>query len=139
MLALFHLTPFPFPICLPLFPTSVLILGRAGKLRPQHSSYYPGKIYLFTGRESIVYANHGAIHGLRSVLKNGPSQTSVKNFNSLRTAALRAVAWDKSAHVVVFPSFADYPDLHMINKADIKVHCPPAARSPSTMGICTLA
>jgi hypothetical protein len=94
---------------------------REGKLRPEHPAYYPNSIYLFTGRESSVYAKHNEIHAIRSILKNGPSPTDVHNFNSLRVSALRAVAWDKAAHVVVFPSFAEYPDLHMISKTDIKV------------------
>jgi hypothetical protein len=90
-------------------------------LRPEHPAYYPNSIYLFTGRESSLYAKHNEIHAIRSILKNGPSPTDVHNFNSLRVSALRAVAWDKAAHVVVFPSFAEYPDLHMISKTDIKV------------------
>jgi len=58
---------------------------------------------------------------MRSILKNGLSPTTVDNFHSLRVAALRAVAWDKSAHVMLFPAFAEHPDLHMISKSDIKV------------------
>jgi len=30
------------------------------------------------------------------------------------------VAWSQSAHVIVFPPFADYPDLNNVAKTDIK-------------------
>jgi len=89
-------------------------------LRPEHSAYYPSKIRLFTGKESSLYGRHREILSMRSILQNGPSASHVETFSSLRVAALRSVAWDKGAHVMVFPSFADYPDLHMISKTDIR-------------------
>ena len=50
-----------------------------------------------------------------SFLQNHP-ETFVKTFGDLRTATLRAAAWDSGAHVIVFPPFTEYPDLHMISK-----------------------
>jgi len=41
-------------------------------------------------------------------------------FNSLEVAPLRSVCWDKSAHVILFPPFSQYPDLHAIARTDLK-------------------
>jgi len=48
------------------------------------------------------------------------AQTDVMTFNSLGIAPLRAVCWDQSAHVIVFPPFAEFPDLHAIAKTDLR-------------------
>lgn len=44
----------------------------------------------------------------------------MKTFGDLRTATLRAATWDSGAHVIVFPPFTEYPDLHMISKVPPK-------------------
>jgi hypothetical protein len=41
-------------------------------------------------------------------------------FNSLEVAPLRSVCWDKSSHVILFPPFSQYPDLHAIARTDLK-------------------
>jgi hypothetical protein len=48
------------------------------------------------------------------------AQTDVMTFNSLGIAPLRAVCWDESAHVIVFPPFAEFPDIHAIAKTDLR-------------------
>jgi hypothetical protein len=35
-------------------------------------------------------------------------------------APLRAVAWDESTHVMIFPPFTEFPDLHEIAKKDLR-------------------
>ena len=35
-------------------------------------------------------------------------------------APLRAVAWDESTHVIIFPPFTEFPDLHEIAKKDLR-------------------
>jgi len=68
----------------------------------------------------MLYGHGNAIGDVKGILRKGHPQTLVKTFPSLRVNELRAACWDEGAHVIVFPSFAEYPDLHMISKTDIK-------------------
>mmetsp|Transcript_54936 Transcript_54936/g.128480 ORF Transcript_54936/g.128480 Transcript_54936/m.128480 type:complete len:278 (+) Transcript_54936:28-861(+) len=89
-------------------------------LRPEHPEYYPNKIYLYSGQETNLYGHGQEIGDVKNILRKGHSQTLVKMLPSLRVAAVRAATWDKTAHAIVFPTFEEYPDLHMISKADFK-------------------
>mmetsp|Transcript_11536 Transcript_11536/g.27953 ORF Transcript_11536/g.27953 Transcript_11536/m.27953 type:complete len:279 (+) Transcript_11536:24-860(+) len=90
------------------------------QLRPEHVAYYPDRMYMYAGKETGIYGKMQRIGWMKGILSQGHPETEVKTFASLRNAALRAACWDESSHVLVFPSFEDYPDLHMIAKTDIK-------------------
>ncbi|EKX39746.1 hypothetical protein GUITHDRAFT_164877 [Guillardia theta CCMP2712] len=89
-------------------------------LRPEHPQYYPNVIYLYTGPETSLYGHSNSITNFKSVLRKDHPEVMVKTFGDFRTATIRAAAWDEAAHTIVFPSFTDYPDLHMISKTDLR-------------------
>jgi len=89
-------------------------------LRPYHPNYYPEKLYLYTGPETDLYGHGSAITEMKGILRQNHPETYVKTFGDLRTATLRAATWDNAAHVIVFPPFTEYPDLHMVSKTDLR-------------------
>ena len=89
-------------------------------LRNQDPGFYPDRVWLYAGRETYLWGRGKEIGDLKNILRKGHYETTVMTFNSLKIAPLRAVAWDESTHVMVFPPFAEYPDLHDIAKKDLK-------------------
>ena len=89
-------------------------------LRNQDPGFYPDRVWLYAGRETYLWGRGKEIGDLKNILRKGHYETTVMTFNSLKIAPLRAVAWDESTHVMIFPPFAEYPDLHDIAKKDLK-------------------
>ena len=89
-------------------------------LRNQDPGFYPDRIWLYAGRETYLWGRGKEIGDLKSILRKGHYETTVMTFNSMKIAPMRAVAWDESTHVIIFPPFAEYPDVHEIAKKDLR-------------------
>lgn len=89
-------------------------------LRNQDPGFYPDRIWLYAGRETYLWGRGKEVGDLKAILRKGHYETTVMTFNSLKVAPLRAVAWDQSTHVMIFPPFTEYPDLHDIAKKDLR-------------------
>jgi len=89
-------------------------------LRNQDPGFYPDRIWLYAGRETYLWGRGKEVGDLKSILRKGHYTTTVMTFNSLKVAPLRAVAWDESTHVMIFPPFTEYPDIHDIAKKDLR-------------------
>lgn len=89
-------------------------------LRNQEPGFYPDRIWLYAGRETYLWGRGKEIGDLKSILRKGHYESTVMTFNSLKVAPLRAVAWDESTHVIIFPPFTEFPDLHEIAKKDLR-------------------
>ncbi|EKX44276.1 hypothetical protein GUITHDRAFT_153007 [Guillardia theta CCMP2712] len=90
------------------------------KLRSEDFGFYPDRVWLYAGRETYLYGRGKEIGDLKSVLRKGHYETEVMTFESIRPAPVRAVCWDKSTHVIIFPPFTEYPDVHEIAKTDLR-------------------
>jgi hypothetical protein len=44
----------------------------------------------------------------------------VRTFTSLRVEQVRSVCWDDATHVIIFPSFSEFPDIHHASRTDLK-------------------
>lgn len=91
-------------------------------LRPQVAEFYPDQIWLYAGKETYLDGHGKEIGDLKSVLRRGHYQTKVMTWNSLDVAPLRSVCWDESTHVMIFPPFAEYPDIHDIARKDLRAY-----------------
>jgi len=91
-------------------------------LRPQFAEFYPDQIWLYAGKETYLDGHGKEIGDLKSVLRRGHYQTKVMTWNSLDVAPLRSVCWDESTHVMIFPPFAEYPDVHDIARKDLRAY-----------------
>mmetsp|Transcript_8220 Transcript_8220/g.13024 ORF Transcript_8220/g.13024 Transcript_8220/m.13024 type:complete len:274 (+) Transcript_8220:2-823(+) len=89
-------------------------------LRNEPLDFYPDRIWMYAGPETYLWGRGKLIGDLKAVLRKGHYETQVMTFDSLRTAPLRAVCWDQHTHVIIFPPFAEYPDIHPIAKTDLK-------------------
>jgi len=89
-------------------------------LRNQDPGFYPDRVWLYAGRETYLWGRGKEVGDLKSILRKGHYGTTVMTFNSLKVAPLRAVAWDQSTHVMIFPPFTEYPDIHDIAKKDMR-------------------
>ena len=89
-------------------------------LRNQDPGFYPDRVWLYAGRETYLWGRGKEIGDLKAILRKGHYTTTVMTFNSLKVAPLRAVAWDESTHVMIFPPFTEYPDIHEIAKKDLR-------------------
>ena len=47
-------------------------------------------------------------------------QTNVIIFNSVGVEALRGACWDEGTHVLLFPSFTEFPDISPTSRTDLK-------------------
>ena len=89
-------------------------------LRNQEPGFYPDRIWLYAGRETYLWGRGKEIGDIKSILRKGHYTTTVMTFTSLKVAPLRAVAWDETTHVMIFPPFTEYPDIHDIAKKDLR-------------------
>lgn len=84
------------------------------------NSYYPEQMYLFAGQEANIFGKRHGIGRIISTLTRPNPQSQVRTFTSLRVEQVRSVCWDDATHVIIFPSFSEFPDIHHASRTDLK-------------------